>query len=589
MQNKNSDFSLLIPVTRALAQAPHASVHLVAQVNLQNQNKQRLEIQQNSGSCAVGLADLSALLAAFSDQKISENFIARADKYALPLMLAEYVRVEFITPYLQGVREHLDEWWAEKLLDVYQEDSRQSKEQVLFWSVAFLLRAVGLERLVPKNLEAEIQYWQKFLARFLPLDDLREVFLYANEQELFLQKILEIWQKIPLSELEGEKKSAENFAQGNQQEMVDDSPASDNSAANVVPEAGSEEQNKAEKHALDDQELSAAFGAQDDVMNAKAASLDLGSMLHGEGETYKIFTRQFDEKISAFALASRDELIRLRAQLDKRLENVREATRRDAHHFLRKLMARRVRFWQSNMEEGQIDSRLLAQKIIDPTFLYYFRQEKEQILQDTTVTLLLDNSGSMRGRPITVAAMCADLLAKTLERCQISVEILGFTSVDWKGGKSRALWTKMGAKANPGRLNDLRHIIYKPAEMPWRRARHALGLMLKDGLLKENLDGEALEWAYGRLILRPEKRKILLVISDGAPVDDSTISANSAAYLERHLRAVISAIENQTDVELLAIGIGHDVGRYYARAITIRDVEKLGKTMFSALSELLTK
>jgi cobaltochelatase CobT len=301
---------------------------------------------------------------------------------------------------------------------------------------------------------------------------------------------------------------------------------------------------------------------------------------------YKAFTTQFDEVIPADQLCSQEELIRLRNQLDRKLSEIQDITRKLAQKLQRKLMAQQQRSWEFAKEEGMLDAARLSTLIADPTYPYPFKIEREVEHVDTVVTLLLDNSGSMRGRPITVAALSADVLARTLERCGIKVEILGFTSRDWKGGDSKKLWEAQGKPLNPGRLNDLRHIIYKSADQPWRRARKNLGLMLRDGILKENIDGEAILWAHDRLLARPEKRMILMVISDGAPVDDSTLSNNSAHYLDRHLREVIATIETRSPVELLAIGIGHDVTRYYKRAVTIRDVDQLGDTMFGQLTEL---
>lgn len=304
---------------------------------------------------------------------------------------------------------------------------------------------------------------------------------------------------------------------------------------------------------------------------------------------YKVFTKQFDEVIPAERLTDEHELSRLRHQLDQKLENIKQATRRHANHFLRKLLAQRRRRWQFNLDEGVLDSARLALAVADPSYSYYYKQEVDIQEKDTLVTLLIDNSGSMRGRPITVAAMSADILAKTLEACGIQVEILGFTSREWKGGKTRRLWQEQGSQSSPGRLNDLRHIIYKSSQTPWRRARKNLGLMLKEGILKENIDGEAILWAASRMSGSVQKRRILMVISDGAPVDDSTLSTNGSDYLDRHLRDVIHFIENKTEVELLAIGIGHDVTRYYQRAVTIREVDDLGSAMFEQLAGVMVE
>jgi len=304
------------------------------------------------------------------------------------------------------------------------------------------------------------------------------------------------------------------------------------------------------------------------------------------GPDYKAYTAKFDEIIQAEDLCDADELTRLRAYLDKQLAHLQGVVGRLANRLQRRLMAQQNRSWEFDLEEGTLDPVRLPRIIMDPFQPLSFKQEQDTNFRDTVVTLLLDNSGSMRGRPITVAATCADILARTLERCGVKVEILGFTTRAWKGGQSREMWLQSGKPANPGRLNDLRHIIYKSADAPWRRARKNLGLMMREGLLKENIDGEALDWAHKRLLGRPEQRRILMVISDGAPVDDSTLSVNPGNYLERHLRYVIEEIETRSPVELIAIGIGHDVTRYYRRAVTIVDAEELGGVMTEKLAEL---
>jgi cobaltochelatase CobT len=301
---------------------------------------------------------------------------------------------------------------------------------------------------------------------------------------------------------------------------------------------------------------------------------------------YNVFTTDFDEEIRAEDLAEPAELERLRAYLDQQLEPLKGAVSRLANKLQRRLQAQQNRAWEFDLEEGTLDAGRLARVIANPTTPLSFKREKDTEFRDTCVTLLLDNSGSMRGRPISIAAICADVLARTLERCNVKVEILGFTTRAWKGGQSREKWLAAGRESQPGRLNDLRHIIYKSADAPWRRARPNLGLMMKEGLLKENIDGEALEWAHRRLTNRPEARRILMVISDGAPVDDSTLSVNAANYLEKHLRDVIAMVEKRRAAELIAIGIGHDVTRYYSRAVTITDVEQLAGAMTEQLASL---
>lgn len=307
------------------------------------------------------------------------------------------------------------------------------------------------------------------------------------------------------------------------------------------------------------------------------------------GPEYHAYAPRFDETVAAEDLCDSEELERLRGYLDKQLAHLQGVVARLANRLQRRLLAQQNRAWEFDLEEGMLDPARLSRVVLDPFAPLSFKQEKEANFRDTVVTLLIDNSGSMRGRPITVAATCGDILARTLERCGVKVEILGFTTRAWKGGQSREAWLGAGKPANPGRLNDLRHIIYKSADMPWRRARKNLGLMMREGLLKENIDGEALDWAHKRLLGRPEQRKILMMISDGAPVDDSTLSVNPGNYLERHLRHIIEEIETRSPVELIAIGIGHDVTRYYRRAVTIVDAEELGGAMTEKLAELFSE
>jgi cobaltochelatase CobT len=305
-----------------------------------------------------------------------------------------------------------------------------------------------------------------------------------------------------------------------------------------------------------------------------------------DASRYRAFVTQFDEVVEADDLCDPDELTRLRQQLDQQLQHLQGVVSKLANRLQRRLMAQQQRAWDFDLEEGLLDVARLTRVVTNPMHALSYKRERDTDFRDTVVTLLIDNSGSMRGRPITVAAMCADILSRTLERCAVKVEVLGFTTRAWKGGQSRERWVQEGKPRNPGRLNDLRHIVYKAADAPWRRSRRAIGLMLREGLLKENIDGEALEWAYKRLLARSEHRRILMVISDGAPVDDSTLSVNPGNYLERHLRDVIKQIETRNQVELIAIGIGHDVTRYYRRAVTIVDAEELGGTMMKKLAEL---
>jgi len=447
----------------------------------------------------------------------------------------------------------------------------------------------------PPAAKAMIDIWRPSLdARVLR--DLAELRARAEDQEDFAEAVRDMLTHLDF-DLGPEDDSDSDDENENQGEGEDDDPSE------ARGEGG--EQDDADAAAtLEGQlgEASDAEGADDREGDAD------GEMMPGSGDdepgrpgqppnfdprrnprdadAYRAFSLEFDEAVEAADLCDADELTRLRQMLDQQLAALQGMIARLANRLQRRLLAKQTRSWDFNLEEGLLDAARLARIVANPGHSLSFKQEKEMAFRDTVVTLLIDNSGSMRGRPIAVAAMCADILARTLERCGVKVEILGFTTRMWKGGQSRERWIAAGKPPNPGRLNDLRHIIYKPADAPWRRARKGLGLMLREGILKENIDGEALLWAHGRLIARTEQRRILMIISDGAPVDDSTLSVNAGNYLERHLREVIRTIETRSPVELIAIGIGHDVTRYYRRAVTIVDAEQLGGAVMDQLAAL---
>jgi len=387
-------------------------------------------------------------------------------------------------------------------------------------------------------------------------------------------------------EEEGDEGDKENQAEEQGQEG-DASDSADSERMSSEAEASAEELPDSSSEAVD---APAAEMADDAEMGDSETAAEpwrpRNQRNEPRGPDYKPYTGTFDEVVGAEDLCEPEELDRLRGYLDKQLSHLQGVVARLANRLQRLLLAQQNRSWEFDLEEGMLDPSRLPRVIIDPMHPLSFKREKDTDFRDTVVTLLLDNSGSMRGRPITVAATCADILARTLERCGVKVEILGFTTRAWKGGQSRESWLAQGKQANPGRLNDLRHIIYKSADAPWRRARKNLGLMMREGLLKENIDGEALDWAHKRLLARTETRKILMMISDGAPVDDSTLSVNPGNYLERHLRWIIEDIETRSPVELIAVGIGHDVTRYYRRAVTIVDAEELGGVMTEKLAEL---
>jgi cobaltochelatase CobT len=386
---------------------------------------------------------------------------------------------------------------------------------------------------------------------------------------------------------ENEEQQAEEDPGERQETPEGEEQESEQSASEDMQEAeGETDQAEMEAQAIDSEDAPEDQDGDDTEEGEEPWRPQLPFSSQSNDDFYKVYSNKYDEQISADDLCDAEELTRLRAYLDKQLASLQGVVSRLANRLQRKLMAQQNRSWDFDLEEGILDTARLIRVVIDPMHPLSFKMEQDTDFRDTVVSLLIDNSGSMRGRPITVAATCADILARTLERCGVKVEILGFTTRAWKGGQSRETWLASGKPANPGRLNDLRHIIYKSADEPWRRARRNLGLMMREGLLKENIDGEALIWAHNRLLARHEQRRIMMVISDGAPVDDSTLSVNSGNYLERHLRQVITDIENRSPVELIAIGIGHDVTRYYKRAVTIVDAEELGGAMTEKLAEL---
>jgi len=441
----------------------------------------------------------------------------------------------------------------------------------------------------PKTAKAMVELWRPWIEdragrTLAKLDKLSE------DQETFgrllrnLLKVLELSEELSEGEQEeGEQEESEGDQQS--QEQNEGQEAQDQSGEDQRGEGEEGESSESAQDAEADEFDADADG--EEMADAREPWRPNFNVLDDpEAFGYKVFSRAHDEEIAAENLSTSDELERLRTFLDKELRNLQGAVARLANRLQRKLLAQQSRAWDFDLEEGTLDAARLPRIIIDPMHPLSFKRERDADFRDTVVTLLLDNSGSMRGRPIMVAACCADILARTLERCGVKVEILGFTTRAWKGGQAREAWLSAGKPANPGRLNDLRHIIYKPADAPWRRAKRSLALMMREGLLKENIDGEALAWAYRRLLARSERRRILMMISDGAPVDDSTLSVNTGCYLERHLRQVIEEIEMRSPVELIAIGIGHDVTRYYRRAVTITDPAELAGAMTDKLVEL---
>ena len=473
-------------------------------------------------------------------------------------------------------------------------DIKEASQAPLATAAGYLVRHLATGRELPKDAANVMNLWRSFIEGQTEgnLENLEES---LDDQASFAKFARQIIKDLGYGDQLGDDPDYE-----------DDSDDQANAEEDNQPDSSGEDDNN------EDQDTDASpEQSQDDQQDAASAQVSLDDMAESEmGEEaempdsdspveppasqpisdadpgYAVYQANFDEEIRAEELADPQELERLRAYLDQQLEPLKGAVGRLANKLQRRLQAQQNRSWEFDLEEGTLDAGRLARVVASPTTPLSFKVEKDTEFRDTCVTLLLDNSGSMRGRPISIAAICADVLARTLERCSVKVEILGFTTRAWKGGQSREGWLAEGRPQNPGRLNDLRHIIYKSADAPWRRARPNLGLMMKEGLLKENVDGEALEWAHRRMTARTEARKILMVISDGAPVDDSTLSVNPANYLEKHLRDVIAMVEKRRQVELLAIGIGHDVTRYYERAVTITDVEQLAGAMTEQLAGL---
>ena len=462
-------------------------------------------------------------------------------------------------------------------------------------AAAYLIRTLTTKKDLPSSANNVLNLWKDFILdqAETTIENLTE---NLDNQETFAKFSRQIITDLGYGDQLGDEPEAEDDE--NQEQQDENEEQADDPESSGTDENNDETLDAEDQQSQDEQQDS----AQAQMSSEDSSDEDFDDQELPDGEAplepppvqpisdadpnYQVFETNFDEEIKAEDLAEQVELERLRAYLDQQLEPLKGAVSRLANKLQRRLQAQQNRSWLFDLEEGILDAGRLARVITNPTTSLSFKIEKDTEFRDTVVTLLLDNSGSMRGRPISIAAICADVLARTLERCNVKVEILGFTTRAWKGGQSREAWLNQDRPQQPGRLNDLRHIIYKGADAPWRRARSNLGLMMKEGLLKENIDGEALLWAHERLLARSEDRRIMMVISDGAPVDDSTLSVNSGSYLEKHLREVISYIETRSPVELLAIGIGHDVTRYYRRAVTITDVEQLGGAVVGQLTDL---
>ena len=541
-----------------------------------------------------GIGDSMALKRACHDARIHTK-LAPEGKMARAIYDAvEQARVEAIgSRAMQGVADNIGSMLEDKYARANLVDVKDKADAPLEEAVALMVREKLTGRPVPKSGERLVDLWRPWVEEKAS-GDLDGLSSKLDDQQAFARVVRDMLVSMEMAEelgddqeTEDSEDSEENEQQGEEQseEGGEDDSGSEQSQSEDA-EASADEEGSAQTEATDATSDDLSDDDSDAETPGEARRNDNPFLNLPKEIDYKIFTTAFDETIGAEGLCEEEELDRLRAFLDKQLANLSGVVGRLANRLQRRLMAQQNRSWDFDLEEGYLDPARLVRVVIDPMQPLSFKQERDTKFRDTVVSLVLDNSGSMRGRPITVAATCADILARTLERCGVSVEILGFTTRAWKGGQAREKWLKDGKPPNPGRLNDLRHIIYKSADHPWRRARRNLGLMMREGLLKENIDGEALLWAHNRLIGRPEQRKILMMISDGAPVDDSTLSVNPGNYLERHLRAVIDLIETRSPVELLAIGIGHDVTRYYRRAVTIVDAEELAGAMTEQLASL---
>jgi cobaltochelatase CobT len=460
-------------------------------------------------------------------------------------------------------------------------------------AAGYLVRQMATGRALPKSAEHAADLWRGFVEEQAG-ETLTGLDHVLADQAAFARLARKVIADLGYGDQLGDDPDAPEDAGDDQAEEDQDSPDSageeqdESEDSEASPERSQEEQqDQSQAQVTMEDSADMEQGDEAELPEGEAPLEPPPPAPHSDADpNYAVYTLDFDEEIKAEELAEPAELERLRAYLDQQLEPLKGAVSRLANKLQRRLQAQQNRSWEFDKEEGILDAGRLARVVANPTTPLSFKWEKDTEFRDTVVTLLLDNSGSMRGRPISIAAICADVLARTLERCSVKVEILGFTTRAWKGGQSRERWLAQGRPQMPGRLNDLRHIIYKSADAPWRRVRPNLGLMMKEGLLKENIDGEALEWAHRRMLARPEARKIMMVISDGAPVDDSTLSVNPANYLEKHLRDVIAMVERRRAVELIAIGIGHDVTRYYQRAVTITDVEQLAGAMTEQLASL---
>tara|TARA_B100001123_G_scaffold323880_1_gene363681 strand:- start:1289 stop:3085 length:1797 start_codon:yes stop_codon:yes gene_type:complete len=528
--------------------------------------------------------DSEAVKIKFSNQNIYLKNLPKKPSCRKLYDISEKIRYELLgSKMLKGISSNLNENYKNQI-NLKRKDQLKSKEDVNITEAFELYMLKNFFDIKLNRLSEEIlSFWEKELKSSfdIHLTDLKK---NLETQEIYNSKFSKLLEEMEIFDSEDSNEEQKN--EQNEDSNENHSQNENQESAEQEKKEQEEDQNGIDgEYDLSDFEINEQLIDTDSEKESTDKVVQKMSQSRNDKE-YNIFSNKFDEIAKAETLENQEEINKLRKNLDQQLVSFQDLVIKLANKLQRQLMAKQNRAWEFDLEEGLLDSSKLTRVIIDPFNSLSFKKEKDYDFKDTVVTLLIDNSGSMRGRPITIAALCADILSRTLERCSVKVEILGFTTKNWKGGKSREEWNKSGKPKNPGRLNDLRHIIYKSADIHWRQSKKNLGLMLKEGLLKENIDGEAITWAYSRLIKRKEERKILMVISDGAPVDDSTLSVNSGDFLEKHLKKVVKTIENKSDIEILAIGIGHDVSRYYKKAIKITDVQELGDVMIEQLSDL---
>ena len=531
-------------------------------------------------------ADSAALKLKYSNKKIYNKNEPDGPMAQSLYSIAEKIRCEKIgSNDLKGVKNNIFQYYQ----NIYKNIDQDKTETEVPIAEAFEAYLVDyFFKIKSKNNNNKVKnHWQKLFDTNLK-NKLKVLNNCIENQNEFNHKVSELISKLDFEDSDTKTKEQEN-------EQENEQPTSENSSEENSE--NNQNQEDKENEATLDMGDTGIESIDENNKSSQAETKEIeGDISKGSSnhkslikDKYKIFTNEFDEVQEAEKLESEEEIARLRKNLDQQLTSLQSIVTKLANKLQRQLLAKQNRSWEFDLEEGMLDASKLSRVIIDPFHSLSYKAEKETDFKDTVVSLLIDNSGSMRGKPISVAAICADILSRTLERCSVKVEVLGFTTKNWKGGKSREKWNAENKPSKPGRLNDLRHIVYKSADKPWRQSKKNLGIMLKEGLLKENIDGEALLWAFQRILKRKEERKILMIISDGAPVDDSTLSVNSGDYLEKHLKQTVKWIENNSDTEILAVGIGHDVTRYYKKAIKITDVQELGDVMVNQLTKLFSE